>query len=78
MRPAGSSLRVALEGLGIAALATMIGRSCKGAEKVAAGGLPGLPHFPPTAKRAVFLHMLGGPPHIDLFDYKPGLQGLGQ
>ena len=61
-------------GLGVAALATLIGSELEGAEAVAAGGLPGLPHFPPTAKRAVFLHMLGGPPHIDLFDYKPGLK----
>src|SRR5580692_10342310 len=65
-------------GLGVAALATLIdsdfGSELHGAENVAAGGLPGLPHFPPTAKRAVFLHMLGGPPHIDLFDYKPGLK----
>ena len=61
-------------GLGVAALATLMESELHGAENVAAGGLPGLPHFPPTAKRAVFLHMLGGPPHIDLFDYKPGLK----
>jgi len=61
-------------GLGVAALATLIASELQGADNVAAGGLPGLPHFPPTAKRAVFLHMLGGPPHIDLFDYKPGLK----
>ena len=35
------------------------------------GGLPGLPHFPPRAKRAIFLHMNGGPSQMDLFDYKP-------
>jgi hypothetical protein len=36
-------------------------------------GLPGLPHFAPKAKRAVYMHMLGGPPQQDLFDYKPKL-----
>ena len=38
------------------------------------GGLPNLPHFAPKAKRAVYMHMLGGPPQQDLFDYKPGLK----
>jgi hypothetical protein len=28
-------------------------------------------HFPPRAKRVIFLCMNGGPSHIDLFDYKP-------
>ncbi len=35
--------------------------------------LPGLPHFPPTAKRLIYLHMNGAPSQLDLFDYKPGL-----
>ena len=30
-------------------------------------------HFPPKAKRIIFLHMSGGPPHLDMFDYKPEL-----
>lgn len=30
-------------------------------------------HFAPRAKRVIFLCMNGGPSHIDLFDYKPGL-----
>src|SRR5262245_7357553 len=34
-------------------------------------GLPGLPHFPPKAKRAIYLHMNGGPAQMDLLDYKP-------
>ena len=40
----------------------------------ASGGLPGLPHFAPKAKRAIYLHMVGAPPQIDLFDYKPGMK----
>ncbi len=36
--------------------------------------LPGLPHFPPRAKRIIYLHMNGAPSQLDLFDYKPNLQ----
>ena len=35
------------------------------------GGLPGLPHFAPKAKRIIYLHMVGAPPQMDLLDYKP-------
>ena len=31
------------------------------------------PHFPPRAKRVIFLCMQGGPAHMDTFDYKPKL-----
>ncbi len=34
---------------------------------------PHPPHFAPKAKRVVYLHMSGGPPHLDIFDYKPEL-----
>src|SRR5687767_7946752 len=57
-------------GLGVAALATMFGRDAR----LGAAALPSLPHFAPKAKRAVYMHMLGGPPQQDLFDYKPGLK----
>jgi hypothetical protein len=40
------------------------------------GGLTGLPHFAPKAKRVIFLHQSGGPSQIDLFDYKPALRKL--
>lgn len=30
-------------------------------------------HFPPRAKRVIFLFMHGGPSHVDTFDYKPEL-----
>jgi hypothetical protein len=32
------------------------------------------PHFKPTAKRVIYMHMEGAPSQLDLFDYKPGLQ----
>ena len=37
----------------------------------AGGGLPGLPHFAPKAKRAIYLFMAGAPCQMDMFDYKP-------
>jgi hypothetical protein len=64
-------------GLGVAALATLL------AEKNTAlaaptlethGGLAGLPHFPPKAKRAIYLHMVGAPPQLETYDYKPGMK----
>lgn len=32
--------------------------------------------FPPRAKNVIFLHMVGAPSHLDLFDYKPELVRL--
>ena len=38
------------------------------------GGLVGLPHFAPKAKRVIFLHQSGAPAQMELFDYKPQLE----
>ncbi len=57
------------KGIGLAALASLFQQ-----EGHAAPGLPGLPQFPPTAKRVIFLHQSGGPSQLDTFDYKPGLE----
>ncbi len=66
---------LASTGLGTAALASLLAPNASGAQDASAiGGLPGLPHFPPKAKRVVFLHQSGGPSQIDLFDYKPKLR----
>jgi hypothetical protein len=35
------------------------------------GGLPGVPHFAPKARRIIYLFQSGGPAAQDLFDYKP-------
>ncbi|MEM7234406.1 MAG: DUF1501 domain-containing protein [Planctomycetota bacterium] len=40
------------------------------------GGLPGLPHFAPRAKRVIYLLQNGAPPHVDLYDYKPKMKAL--
>src|SRR3974390_994018 len=34
---------------------------------------PRAPRYQPKVKRVIYLHMSGGPPHLDLFDYKPAL-----
>jgi hypothetical protein len=66
----------ASNGLGVAALASLLGDdlfgSSKGGERNASG-LPGLPHFSPRAKRVIYLTQSGAPSQIDLFDYKPNL-----
>ena len=31
----------------------------------------GLQHFPAKAKHVIYLHMVGGPPQMDLYDHKP-------
>jgi hypothetical protein len=59
---------------------TLLQRSACGFGGLALGGLLGddqqvrAPHFPPRAKRVVFLFMHGGPSQVDTFDYKPLLQ----
>src|SRR6266496_2667139 len=61
-------------GIGIAALGSLLAQDgFAAAETTKTGGLPGLPHFAPSAKRVVFLHQSGGPSQMDLFDFKPTL-----
>jgi hypothetical protein len=65
-------------GLGAAVLATLLNDDLRGAESVASpdGGLPGLPHFPPKAKRVIYLFQGGAPSQMELFDFKPRLYDL--
>src|SRR5207248_776142 len=60
-------------GIGIAALGSLLAQEGLAADASATGGLPGLPHFAPKAKRVIYLHQSGGPSQLDLFDYKPSL-----
>src|SRR4051812_29020073 len=64
------------KGLGSLALFSLLAdrQAQAAADKPAIGGLPGLPHYAPKAKRAIYLHMLGAPPQMETFDYKPGMQ----
>lgn len=64
-------------GIGTAALGTLLQNDLAAADaKVAkpTGGLPGLPHFAPKAKRVIYLFQNGAPSHVELFDYKPKLE----
>ena len=69
-------------GLGTAALACLVDKDLRGStdrrlpssEVKPYGALPGLPHFPPKAKRIIYLFQSGAPSQMDLFDYKPGLK----
>src|SRR5215469_133191 len=64
-------------GLGAAALASLLPERAAAAPATSpTGGLPGLPHFAPKAKRAIYLFMNGGPSQMDLFDYKPRMNEL--
>src|SRR5436853_7726643 len=61
--------------LGGAAMASLLG----GAASPLFADEPGArigPHFPAKAKRVIYLHMVGGPAQMDLFDYKPGMQAM--
>ena len=60
-------------GLGVAALSGLLGEDLPAAVDQ---GLPGLPHFTPTAKRVIYLFQSGAPSQMDLFDYKPRLTDL--
>ncbi|TWT79168.1 hypothetical protein CA13_05660 [Planctomycetes bacterium CA13] len=72
-----------MQGLGYAALGAMLAPDLVGGNSSALanslplgtlpriGGIDGIPHFPPKAERVIYLHMVGGPSQMDLFDYKP-------
>jgi hypothetical protein len=57
--------------VGMAALATLLGKAAFADEdpnKTIAQ------HFPSKVKNVIYLHMVGGPSQMDLFDYKPKMQ----
>ena len=63
-------------GLGSIALGSLLGQeSARGASAADAGGLTGLPHFAPKAKRVIYLFQSGAPSQLDLFDPKPAIAG---
>src|SRR5262249_34836219 len=62
--------------VGTAALASLwpeFARATSGPVAVAGKGAPIGPHFAPQAKQSIYLHIVGGPPHIDPYDYYPGM-----
>src|SRR4026208_875453 len=65
--------------LGAIPLASLMARSGPAAPPAAAPSRsadplhPRAPHFAPRARRVIYLHLTGSPPHLDLYDYKPEL-----
>jgi hypothetical protein len=59
--------------MGMAAMASLLGGTmgkALGTDEKPINGAMG-PHFTTKAKRVIYLHMVGGPSQMDLFDYKP-------
>ncbi len=73
-------LELSSTGIGGAALATLVSgdllAQAPAASPGAIGGLPGLPHVAPKAKRVIYLFQAGAPSQHELWDYKPKLEGL--
>src|SRR6059058_807455 len=66
-------------GIGGIALASLVGNRAfsRDAQRSAANPLsPKQPPLPSKAKSVIYLHMSGGPPQQELFDYKPKLKEL--
>ncbi len=58
--------------VGSVALAGMLHNETQGARRPSVLSRPS--HFAPRAKRVIYLHMIGAPSHLDMWDYKPELQ----
>ena len=58
-------------GVGLAALATLLQ-----SEHAPTATAAGIAHAAPRAKRVIYLFQSGGPPQLDLYDYKPFLDGV--
>ncbi|HZP00198.1 MAG TPA: DUF1501 domain-containing protein [Terriglobia bacterium] len=68
-----------VSGLGLLALNSLINPRLFASESPATGGSKGVVnplHFPPRAKRVIFLYQAGGPSHLETFDPKPKLAEL--
>lgn len=67
-------LRDSQLGVGALALTSLLGRDSQAASGAEINPLAPKPApLPCKAKRMIYLHMTGSPPHLDLFDYKPEL-----
>src|SRR5437764_10294758 len=67
-----------IAGLGVVALNSLLNsllnpKLLAGAATAASRGVVNPLHFPPKAKRVIFLYQAGGPSHLETLDYKPKL-----
>ena len=60
-------------GLGCIALNSLLAHDLPAKPRIEAGALATSSHFPARARSVIFLHMVGAPSQLDLFDNKPTL-----
>ena len=60
-------------GLGAGALAHLLSPEAFALKAPQNPLLPRKPHFSEKAKRVIYIHLTGSPPHLDMWDYKPEL-----
>src|SRR5262249_9947083 len=60
--------------VGWAALASLLGERGRAGEVANEAAPPVRTHHPAKAKQVIYLHMVGGPPQMDLYDYKPTMR----
>ncbi|MFM8583439.1 MAG: DUF1501 domain-containing protein, partial [Planctomycetaceae bacterium] len=61
--------------IGWAALSSLLGQGpARAAESAGPASGGGLNHFLGKARNVIYLHMVGGPPQMDLYDYKPKME----
>jgi len=60
--------------LGGAALATLSGQAAEPGTPTGLNAALPQTHFPGKCKHVIYLHTVGGPPQMDIYDYKPKMQ----
>ena len=69
-------LNLGARGMGALGLASLTQPDLLHAAVGRGGGALGNPHFRPKAKRVIYLFFSGGPSHIDMYDFKPGIRKI--
>ena len=69
-------LNLGARGMGALGLASLAQPDLLHAAVGRGGGALGNPHFRPKAKRVIYLFFSGGPSHIDMYDFKPGIRKI--
>ena len=67
-------LNLGARGMGALGLASLAQPGLLTAATGRGGGALDNPHFRPKAKRVIYLFFSGGPSHIDMYDFKPGIR----
>jgi hypothetical protein len=63
-------------GLGAIALGSLLHNEASASQRSTLSAQRPTPHFPPRARRVIYLLQNGAPSHVDLFDYKPKLKEM--